>query len=42
MIYLTYLRHLDLVGRNSCIASTYFPQLESNREVNIRGRLLCH
>lgn len=42
MIYLTYLRHLDLVGCSCCIASVYFPQLQSNREVNIRRRLLCH
>lgn len=42
MIYLTYLRHLDLVGCSCCIASVYFPQLQSNREINIRRRLLCH
>lgn len=35
MIYLSYLRHLNLVGGNSCITSISFAQLATNGEVNV-------
>lgn len=36
MIYLAYLRHLNLAGGNSWITSISFPQLASNGAVNVR------
>lgn len=35
MIYLSYLRHLNLVGGNFCIASMSFAQLATNGEINV-------
>ena len=36
MIYLTYLKHLNLAGGNSCITSISFTQLAIDGEVNVR------
>lgn len=41
MIYLSYLRHLNLVGGNSCITSISFAQLATNGEVNVGRHNSC-